>query len=103
MKHTVFETITPNIMQGETVLPGEKIYPCPVADFGMAKIEILSSVSYSSSASSLEICIVTEGGCVVNNTLALKRGDAIAVLAGGKYTMESSGNCTVFKAFVPPL
>jgi mannose-6-phosphate isomerase len=90
-------------MQGETVLPGEKIYPCPVADFGMAKIEILSSVSYSSSASSLEICIVTEGGCVVNNTLALKRGDAIAVLAGGKYTMESSGNCTVFKAFVPPL
>jgi len=101
MKHTIFETIVPNIMTGNIVLPGEKIYPCPVPDFGMAKIELSASVSYTNSASSLEILIVTDGGAVVNNTLALKRGEAFAVFAGESYTIQASGNCTLFKAFVP--
>lgn len=101
MKHTIFESIVPNIMKGNTVLPGEKIYPCPVSDFGIAKIDLSESVAYANQASSLEILIVIEGGALVNNTIVLKRGEALAVLAGESYTIESSGNCTLFKAFVP--
>ncbi len=101
MKHTIFETVVPDIMQGNIVLPGEKIYPCPVPDFGMAKIELSATVSYTNRASSLEIWIVTDGGALVNNTLVLKRGEAFAVLAGESYTIQASGNCMLFKAFVP--
>ncbi len=101
MKHTIFETVVPDIMQGNIVLPGEKIYPCPVPDFGMTKIELSATVSYTNQASSLEIWIVTDGGALVNNTLVLKRGEAFAALAGESYTIQASGNCTLFKAFVP--
>ncbi len=103
MKHTIFESIIPNVMSGNTVLPGEKIYPCPVADFGIAKIDLSSTIAYSSKSYSLELMIVTEGGVLINNKLVLKRGEAVAIPAGESYTMQASGNCTLFKAFVPAL
>lgn len=92
MKHTIFESIVPDIMQGNPLLSGEKIYPCPVSDFGIAKIELSATVSYSGRAGSLEIIIVTEGGAFINNTLVLKRGEAVAILAGESYSIESSGD-----------
>lgn len=101
MKHTIFESIQPNVMPGNPVLPGERVYPCPVPDFGIAKIDLSATVSYTGKASSLEIWVVTEGGAVVNNSLALKRGEAFAVFANESYTIEASGACTLFKAFVP--
>lgn len=101
MKHTVFESIVPNILKGTIVLPGEKVYPCPVDDFGIAKIDLSATVSYTNTASSLEIWIVLEGGALINNHLVLKKGEAVAVFAGASYTIQASGNCTLYKAFVP--
>lgn len=101
MKHTLFETIQPQVMPGSQVLPGERVYPCPVPDFGIARIDLTATIAYSSKASSLEIWVVTEGGAVVNNSLALKRGESFAVFADESYTIEASGHCTLFKAFVP--
>jgi mannose-6-phosphate isomerase len=103
MKHTLFEGVLPAIMKGTTVLPGEKVYPCPVKDFGIAKIDLTETVSYSNQANSFEIIVVTSGGALVNNTLVVKRGEAIAILPGAKYSIEASGHCTLFKAFVPGL
>ena len=103
MKHTIFESIEPLLMTGIEVLPGEKIYPCPVTDFGIAKIELSATVSYKNKASSFEIFVVTEGGALINNTLVLKRGEAVAVFAGESYILQASGNCTLFKAFVPEM
>ncbi|MEO8173070.1 MAG: mannose-6-phosphate isomerase, class I [Sediminibacterium sp.] len=101
MKHTRFESIVPNIMQGDLVMPGEKIYPCPVEDFGIAKVDLSASVSYTNKAHSLEIWIVIEGGALINNSLVLKRGEAVAIFAGASYEIQASGNCTLYKAFVP--
>lgn len=101
MKHTLFETVQPQVMTGNQLLPGERVYPCPVPDFGIARIDLSATIAYSSKASSLEIWVVTEGGAVVNNGLALKRGEAFAVFADESYTIEASGHCTLFKAFVP--
>ncbi len=103
MKHTSFEPVIPAIMKGITVQPGEKIYPCPVDDFGIARIELSASNGYTNTASSLEIIVITAGGIVVNNTLALKRGEAFAVLPGGEYHIHASGDSVLFKAFVPAL
>lgn len=101
MKHTIFETVVPNVIKGTPALTGEKLYPCPVADFGIAKIELSSAVSYTATSSSLEILIVTEGGCLLNNILVLKRGESVAVFPGENYTLEASGDCVLFRAFVP--
>ncbi len=101
MKHTVFESIVPNVMKGNPARTGEKLYPCPVADFGIARIELTAGGSYSASSSSLEIMVVTEGGAVINNTWVLKRGESIAIFPGETYTIDASGECVLFKAFVP--
>ncbi|MES2332861.1 MAG: mannose-6-phosphate isomerase, class I [Bacteroidota bacterium] len=101
MKHTIFTSIVPNIMHGDNVLPGEKVYPCPVDDFGIAKVDLSASVSYTKTAGSLEIWIVIEGGAIINNHLVLKKGEAVAIFAGASYNIQASGNCTLYKAFVP--
>lgn len=101
MKHTSFEEIVPAIMKGEPGRVGEKIYPCPVPDFGISKIELTAGTEYQATAESLEIMIVTAGGALVNNSLVLKRGEVLALLPGAEYELYASGNCTLFKAFVP--
>lgn len=101
MKHTVFESVVPNVMKGDPLLDGEKVYPCPVSEFGIAKIELAAGGMYQRRASSLEILIVTEGGILVNHSLVLKRGEAAAVMAGEEYEIRASGHCVVFRAFVP--
>jgi len=101
IKHTHFVSIVPAVMRGTDVLSGEKIYSCPVPDFGIAKIVLTPELGYSNTATSLEIMVVTSGGALVNNRLVLKRGEAFAVLPGAGYTIQASGTCTLFKAFVP--
>lgn len=101
MKHILFEAVIPDVMKGTELLPGEYRYPCPVPDFGIARIELAASRSYTQTSSSLEILIVTEGGALVNNAMVLKRGEAFMVIAGQTYTLHASGKATLYKAFVP--
>ncbi len=103
MKHTLFEEIIPEIMMGNSARVGEKVYPCPVPDFGISKIELNAGSTYNASAESFEIILVTEGGTLVNNSIVLKRGEVIALLPGAEYELSASGNCILFKAFVPIL
>lgn len=103
MKHTVFESIIPDVMSGNPVQPGERVYPCPVPDFGIARVDLTAGLSYTGTATSLEIWAVTAGGAVVNNSLVLKRGEAFAAFANESYTIEASGDCTLFRAFVPAI
>ncbi len=101
IKHTSFESVTPDVMKGVPGQTGEKIYPCPIPDFGIAKIELNAAGSYSGQAGSLEIMVVTEGGVVINNSLVLKKGEAAAIFAGEKYELQASGHSVLFRAFVP--
>lgn len=100
MKHTLFEGIVPNVMKGNEIRIGEKKYTCPVPDFAISKIELTGNMSYNNVSEGLEILIVTDGGAVVNNKFVLKRGEAICLLPDAEYSIESSGHCTLFKAFV---
>ena len=100
LKHTLFEGIVPNILKGNEIRIGEKLYPCPVPDFAISKIELVGKRAYTNTAEGLEIIIVTAGGAILNNSIVLKRGEAICLLPDAVYSLESSGNCTLFKAFV---
>jgi mannose-6-phosphate isomerase len=101
IKHTSFEPLTPAVLHGIPGMAGEAVYPSFVPDFGLSKIDLSPGAAYTNTADSFEILVVTEGGAVVNNSLVLKRGEAVAALAGGNYTIEASGHCTLFRAFVP--
>ena len=102
MKHTAFEPVVPNVMGGVDVGNNEVLYPCPVPDFGIKKIT-LNGNEHASTAASFEIIIAIEGGAVLNgsNNLVIKKGEAVAILPGETYTIEASGNCVLYKAFVP--
>ncbi len=103
MKHTAFEAVAPNVMSGNDVGNNEVLYPCPVPDFGIKKVS-LNANSHQSVATSLEIIIAVEGGAVLNSStanLVIKQGEVVAILPGEQYTIESSGTCVLYKAFVP--
>jgi len=105
MKHTLFKGIVPNVMKGNKATNSvERNFPCPVPDFGLSVIELTEKTKYTALSTSLEILIATEGGGVINGTsvnLLIKQGEAVAILPGEDYSIESSGNLTIFKAFVP--
>jgi mannose-6-phosphate isomerase len=45
--------------------------------------------------------LVAEGGCVVNNQLTIKTGEAFALFPGASITLNSSGKTLMYRAFVP--
>ena len=103
MKHTLFESVVPDIMKGNPGAGGEVVYPCPVPDFGLSKIELKAGEAYQATSFSLEILLVTEGSVLVNQFMVLKKGEAAAILAETQYSLTATGNCTIFKAFVPSI
>lgn len=103
MKHTLFEEVIPDIMKGVPGISGELVYPCPVPDFGLSKIELEAGKEYQSNSFSLEILIVTEGSIIVNQLMVLNKGEAAAILANTNYMLTATGNTTIFKAFVPSI
>ena len=103
MKHTLFESVIPNVMKG--IGTGvEKNYNCPVPDFGIIKVDLNGEEPYQALSTSLEILSSIEGGCIVNAegvNLVIKQGEAFAVLPHQHYSVSSSGKCLLFKAYVP--
>jgi mannose-6-phosphate isomerase len=102
MKHTIFEPVVPNILSGDKVDAFEKTYPCPVPDFKISKINIEASNSFNALSTSPEIVIVIDGGCIVNGNnvnIAVKRGEAFFVLPNENYSIVSSGNCELYRAY----
>lgn len=103
MKHTLFEEVVPDIMKGIPGSGGELVFPCPVPDFGLSKIDLNIGEAYQGSSYSLEILIVTEGSVLLNQSMVLKKGESAAILANSNYTLTATGTATIFKAFVPTL
>lgn len=103
LKHTIFEGITPNIMKGLDSHTGEKIYPCPVMDFGLSGIELSGDKTISDRSSSLEIIAVMEGDLTISGstTLKLEKGQAAVIFSGENYTLSTSSRTLAYKAFVP--
>ena len=103
LKHTTFKGVAPNIMMGEQMKTGEKNYSCPVDDFGISKIELKQSQTYSGTASSLEIIVAIDGEMQISgtNNLSIKRGETVAILCGETYNISTPSSVMAYKAFVP--
>lgn len=105
LKHTLFEGITPDIMDGVEITEGEKSYPCPVPDFGIGKIELKAGEGFRHTATSLEIIVLLDGALQIQGSgreLTAHKGEAIAVLAGESYIISAeTGGVLAYRAFVP--
>jgi mannose-6-phosphate isomerase len=102
MKHTLFEAITPNVLTGNKK-GNERNYPCPAKDFGISAIELEAGETYGALTTSVEILLVIEGAVLVkqNESLIVKKGEALAVIANQEYGITASGKTLLYKAFVP--
>lgn len=103
LKHTLFEGIVPEIMDGEQH-GHETIYHCPVPDFIASKIELNKEDSYKHTSYSVEIILLTEGEAAITSaqqTLQLQQGEVAFTGANEAYTISSDSRAVLFKAGVP--
>jgi len=109
LKHTTFEGIEPNIMDGDQLDSATWNYPCPVGDFGIQKINLTEGATTEGQSNSGEIILVMDGDIKIFNQadqenqsdLHLFRGEACYILPGTQYTVSSDEGGQAYKAFVP--
>jgi mannose-6-phosphate isomerase len=103
LKHTAFEPVIPNIMEGDELKAGERIYPCPVPDFGISKIDLYKDDAYTATTSSMEILVVMEGSLTVKGSVTVEahKGEVVGILANETYSISTTGHVVAYKAFVP--
>ena len=102
LKHTLFEGIVPQIMNGEEN-GVETVYRCPVPDFEVSKIELDKKAIYHHTASSAEIILLTEGEADMvwdGETLHIKKGEVVIAAAGELYKMSCNSRAVLYKAGV---
>ena len=103
IKNIKFKHIEPVIIEGTKPCMGESVYPAPTQDFGIATIKLGGSFSFEHEAQSLDMFLVVEGGCVVNNQMSVKTGEAFIVFPGNKLNIHASGKTLIYRAFVPSI
>ncbi|HRO46899.1 mannose-6-phosphate isomerase, class I [Agriterribacter sp.] len=103
LKHTLFEGIIPQVMNGEKN-GAETVYHCPVPDFEVSNITVNKLSAYRHTAFSVEILLITEGEAEITTpvqTLHVKKGEAVLVGASETYTIGAGTKAVLYKAGVP--
>lgn len=103
LKHTLFEGIVPQIMNGEKNGP-ETIYHCPVPDFEISKIAIDKQSDYRHTAFSAEIVLLTQGEADITcgaQRIHLKKGGSVLITASETYHIQADAGAVLYKAAVP--
>ena len=100
LKHTIFETIEPNILTPQKTERGEEFYPMPVDDFGICAITLENGREYVNDSISPEIFLVMEGE-VYCHEIVSKKGESFVVLPNTHYTIRGIEKSIIYKAYVP--
>lgn len=104
LKHTIFEPVTPNIMQGNLISSFERNYTCPVPDFDISLIKMEANDLYNTFANSPQIIINVEGHVNIlfnDEQIELKKGEVCFVQPNTHYTLKvDKGMVELYKAFV---
>lgn len=107
LQHTLFEGITPAILEVDKSARGQIFYPCPVDDFGIAAIQLQGGQpALDLAAASLEIIIVMQGQLQIKSgedILVLERGQTAAILPAATYQLSAETDTVAYRAFVPPI
>lgn len=102
LKSLIFESVTPQILQGEQVSTTERVYFTPAPDFELSEITISESeVHINKNVYAPEIFIVLDGELEINETETFNRGEIFLVLPGATYEMRADEPTILYKATVP--
>lgn len=77
------------------------MYSAPVKDFSLSAISLETGASYSHTAVSPEILVVTSGSAKVANGETYRQGEALYVCPDTSYSLTADQQTTLFRAFVP--
>jgi len=103
LKHTRFEAVVPEILEGTPAGDAEKVYRSPAPDFELSCIQINANHSFKSTAAhAADILMVLEGtaeAAFAEGELSLKKGDVFLAKAGAAYQL--TGSAILYKATVP--
>ena len=100
IEHVKFIPTYPHILKGDIINEFETIYPCPVPDFGLSKIDIKQGETYTINSNCLEMLLVTQGQVEIDHIL-LKAGEVAILLAGQSIQLAANLDTVAFKSFVP--
>jgi mannose-6-phosphate isomerase len=102
MKHTLFEFIQPEIMQGD-ILGKLNNYNCPVPDFQLHNLSLKAGESFSDHSKSPEIWIMIKGKVDWTGfrSVHTHQGQAIFVLPDEYFTLHAQEDSQLFRAIVP--
>ncbi|MHB1922845.1 MAG: mannose-6-phosphate isomerase, class I [Chitinophagaceae bacterium] len=105
LKKIKFEPTLPQIIKGNLSLDGmERIYPCPVSDFRISRLEITSKKEFKCQSSAPEIIISIQGSAHLRGQtgeVPLKQGGAAIIFCGEDYQLTTQEHAILFKATVP--
>jgi len=114
MRHTLFEFIEPQVMQGDSVM-GDPVsasgismarlcrYACPVPDFSIDSLELGDGEQCRFVSTGPEIWLVIAGSVhwTGHRNVDTGKGQAVFVLPGEALTMKARGEVRLFRAYVP--
>jgi len=101
LKHTLFESVLPKVMQGDTTDRMEWNYPCPVDDFALSAFQLKCGQQYVSTSWAAEIYIIISGRIAVGTNDVFFKGESFYILPGTEYAVVAQTDCLLYKAHVP--
>lgn len=102
MEHTVFEPVTPHILGGQTISLTEAVYPCPVDDFLLSRLDIPATQKHlEPDTDSPRIFILLEGRTETSDGMHWKSGDCLFLPAGSAVDFLAIERSLWFKAGIP--
>jgi len=105
LKHTVFKSVTPNILKGDLISSTERVYTSPAPDFQLSQIQIDKDQSHHQSEHhAADTLIVLKGKVKVTSagqTLSFDQGEVFLGPAGVAYEIQAQSDAELFKATVP--
>ncbi len=102
MKHVRFEAVLPEIIHGKG--EQEKVYPTPVNDFQISRIDAEPHSKVPLHTSAPDILFVYKGPVTVSDetaSLKLNSGDAALLLPGMTGSIQAESSAKIFRATVP--
>ena len=100
LKHVNFAPTYPEVLSGDNISSNETIYPCPVPDFGLSKIVLKGTESYTIKSLNIEMILVVEGEVDIDGQV-YKAGEVAMVKPLQVITLIGIQPSVMFKSFVP--
>ena len=101
MQHLQFEAVSPHILKGETGLPYEQVYPTPVQDFELSRIELSSGDTFLEKEQFGPAIYILLSGSVATEIGKLKKGAIFFSPDGARVEIKGLEQAVLFRAGVP--